>query len=131
MTLDEIQKVFADDRFATEAAGAMVEAAEDGFARCSLNIQPVHRNAMGAVMGGAIFTLADFAFAVASNCAGTPVVSLNSQITYLSTAKGERLIAEAKRVRKGRSTGYYRITVSDELGTMVAEVVTTGFVVKK
>ena len=82
-------------------------------------------------MGGAIFTLADFAFAVASNCAGTPVVSLNSQITYLSAAKGERLIAEAKRVRKGRSTGYYRITVSDELGTMVAEVVTTGFVVKK
>ncbi len=131
MTLDEIQKVFADDRFATEAAGAMVEAAEDGFARCSLNIQPVHRNAMGAVMGGAIFTLADFAFAVASNCAGTPVVSLNSQITYLSAAKGERLIAEAKRVRQGRSTGYYRITVSDELGTMVAEVVTTGFVVKK
>lgn len=131
MTLDEIQKVFADDRFATEAAGAMVEAAEDGFARCSLKIQPIHRNAMGAVMGGTIFTLADFAFAVASNCAGTPVVSLNSQITYLSSAKGERLIAEAKRVRQGRSTGYYRITVSDELGTMVAEVVTTGFVVKK
>ena len=131
MTLGEIQKVFADDHFATEAAGAMVEAAEDGFARCSLKIQPVHRNAMGAVMGGAIFTLADFAFAVASNCAGTPVVSLNSQITYLSSSKGERLIAEAKRIRQGRSTGYYRITVSDELGTMVAEVVTTGFVVKK
>ena len=131
MELEEIQKKFANDRFATEAAGAVVEAAEDGFARCSLVIRPVHRNAMGAVMGGAIFTLADFAFAVASNCGGTSMVSLNSQITYLSSAKGETFIAEARRIRQGRSTGYYRVTVSDELGTLIAEVVTTGFVVKK
>ncbi|MGI5857031.1 MAG: PaaI family thioesterase [Candidatus Merdivicinus sp.] len=131
MKLEEIQRVFANDRFATEAAGAVIEAAEDGFARCTLAIRPVHRNAMGAVMGGAIFTLADFAFAVASNCGGTPMVSLNSQITYLSPAKGDVLIAEARRVRQGRSTGYYRVTIADELGTLVAEVVATGFVVKK
>ncbi len=65
------------------------------------------------------------------NCGGTPVVSLNSQITYLSAAKGKTLFAEARRIRQGRRTGYYRITVSDELGTMAAEVVTTGFVVEK
>ena len=82
-------------------------------------------------MGGAIFTLADFAFAVAANCGGGTMVSLNSQITYLSPARGETLIAVARRVRQGRSTGYYRVEVSDEVGTQVAEVVTTGFVVKK
>ena len=131
MTLDEIREVFSKDRFATEAAGILIEEAEDGFARCRMEIRPVHRNAMGAVMGGALFTLADFAFAVASNCGGTPVVSLNSQITYLSAAKGKTLFAEARRIRQGRRTGYYRITVSDELGTMAAEVVTTGFVVEK
>ena len=81
-------------------------------------------------MGGAIFTLADFAFAVASNCAGTGVVTLTSQISYLGTAKGERLIAEARRVKQGRSTGYYTVSVRDELGNPVAEVTGTGFVVQ-
>lgn len=128
--LTEIQQYFDGDRFATEAAGAVIEAADDGFARCSMEIRPVHRNARGAVMGGAIFTLADFAFAVASNCAGTGVVTLNSQISYLGTAKGNRLIAEAKRVKQGRSTGYYTVSVTDELGNHVAEVTGTGFVVQ-
>ncbi|MGI5893200.1 MAG: PaaI family thioesterase [Candidatus Merdivicinus sp.] len=127
--LDQIREYFADDRFATEAAGAVIEAAEDGYARCSMELKPIHRNARGAVMGGAIFTLADFAFAVASNCAGTGVVTLNSQISYLGTAKGTQLIAEAKRVKQGRSTGYYTVSIRDELGNPVAEVTGTGFVV--
>ena len=131
MNLEEIREFFRADRFAAEVLGAEIEAAEDGFARCTLTIRPEHRNAVGAVMGGAIFTLADFAFAVAANCGGVRMVSLNSQIAYLSPAKGETLIAEAKRVRQGRTTGYYRVEISDELGTQVAEVVTTGFAVNR
>ncbi len=130
MELQQIQEYFAGDRFATEAAGAVIEAAEDGYARCSMELKSVHRNARGAVMGGAIFTLADFAFAVASNCAGTGVVTLSSQIAYLGTARGGRLIAEARRVKQGRSTGYYTVSVRDELGNAVAEVTGTGFVVQ-
>jgi len=42
-------------------------------------------------------------------------------------AKGERLIAEAKCVKNGRTTCYYTISITDELGTKVAEVTTTGF----
>ena len=81
-------------------------------------------------MGGAIFTLADFAFAVAANCGEKSVVTLTSQISYLGTAKGSRLIAEAKRVKQGRSTGYYTVSIRDELGAPVAEVTGTGFVVQ-
>lgn len=131
MNLEETREFFKADRFAAEVLGAVIEEAEDGFSRCTLAIRPEHRNAVGAVMGGAIFTLADFAFAVAANCGGGTMVSLNSQITYLSPAKGETLIAAARRVRQGRSTGYYRVEVSDELGTQVAEVVTTGFAVNR
>lgn len=130
MDLQQIREYFGEDRFATEAAGAVIEEAEDGYARCSMPLTKIHRNARGAVMGGAIFTLADFAFAVASNCAGTGVVTLTSQISYLGTAKGERLIAEARRVKQGRSTGYYTVSVRDELGSPVAEVTETGFVVQ-
>lgn len=130
MTLQEIQEFFKNDRFATEN-GAVVETAEDGFARCSLALGPSHKNAVGGIMGGVPFTLADFAFAVASNCAGTPVTSLTSQIAFLSQPKGKILAAEARRVRQGRNTCYYQVSVSDDLGTMVAEVTITGYLLSK
>ena len=124
--LEEVRKVFANDRFATEN-GAVIEAIGDHYAKCSLRLTDRHRNAMGAVMGGASFTLADFTFAVAANWQNPGVVSLSSNIAYLGVAKGERLIAEAFCVKEGRTTGYYRIDVQDELGNQVAAVTTTGY----
>lgn len=79
-------------------------------------------------MGGAIFTLADFAFAVASNWNKPLNVSTTSQITFLGTAKGARLVAEARKVKEGRSTCYYLVDVSDDLGNPVAHVTASGFV---
>lgn len=128
MTLEEIQKRFLGDRFATECLGAEIEDAGPGYARCSCRIQPQHKNAVGSVMGGAIFTLADFAFAVAANTDQPITVSLTSQITYLGTAKGERLVAEAVCRKSGRTTCYYEILVKDELGSQVAAVTSNGFI---
>ena len=62
----ETVELFQNDRFATEN-GAVIEEVDDHYAKCSLVIEDRHRNAMGAVMGGVYFTLADFALAVASN----------------------------------------------------------------
>lgn len=124
--LEQIQKVFANDRFATEN-GAVIEEVGEGYAKCWLEIQPNHLNAAGTVMGGAIFTLADFAFAVASNWNKPLHVSTTSQITYLGTAKGRRLIAKAHKVKEGRSTCYYLVDVTDELGNAVAHVTSSGF----
>ena len=77
--------------------------------------------------GGAIFTLADFAFAVASNWNKPLHVSTTSQITYLGVARGARLIAEAHKVKEGRSTCYYLVDVKDDLGNEVAHVTSSGF----
>ena len=50
-------EVFANDLYATQATGVrFVEVGED-YAKCTLDIQPIHRNAMGGVMGGVLFTL--------------------------------------------------------------------------
>ena len=125
-TLEEIRKVFERDRFATEN-GAVIEEIGDHYAKCSLRLTDRHRNAMGAVMGGASFTLADFAFAVAANWQEPGVVSLSSDIAYLGMAKGGMLIAEAVCIKNGRTTGYYRIDVYDELGNPVAAVSTIGY----
>ena len=82
---------------------------------------------MGNVMGGAIYTLADFALAVACNVSEKPTVSVSSTIEYLSTAKGSRLIATADANKSGRALGFYTIDVTDELQTPVARMVATCF----
>lgn len=126
-TLKRVRERFCKDRFATDN-GAVIDEVGDGYAICSLEIGPGHLNAVGTVMGGAVFTLADFAFAVASNWNKGIHVSLTSQITYLGAAKGDRLIAKAQLVKEGRSTCYYTVDVSDDSGYAVAHVTASGFV---
>ncbi len=124
--LEKVRKRFENDRFAMDN-GAVIEAVGEGYARCVMSLDEHHYNAVGSVMGGAIFTLADFAFAVASNWNKKPCVSLTAQITYLGRAKGKKLIAEAEKVKEGRTTCYYLIEVADELGNKVAHVTSNGF----
>ena len=125
-TIEEVRSIFEKDRFATEN-GMVIDEIGENYAKCSLKIADRHRNAMGGVMGGVPFTLADFAFAVAVNHEEMRTVSLSSNIAFVGMAKGERLIAEAKCVKNGRTTCYYTISITDDLGTKVAEITTTGF----
>ena len=125
-TLEEVRKLFEGDRFATEN-GAVIEEIGDHSATCSLVITDSHRNAMGAVMGGTYFMLADFAFAVAANWEKMGCVSLRSDISFLGAAKGKRLIAKAVCVKDGRSTACYRVDVKDDLGNLTAAVTVTGY----
>lgn len=129
--LDKIRERFQGDRFATEAAGIEIKEARPQYALCEMEIKPVHRNARNAVMGGAIFTLADFTAAVAANGAeeNPSTVTLHAGITFLSAAKGSRLIGEAKCIKAGRTTSLYEVTVTDELGTQVACGQLNGFTV--
>lgn len=126
------QQVFASDRYATELTEVTLDLVESRHACCSLTLQSTHRNAMGAVMGGVMFTLADLAFAAAANAdllaEGQPLawVSLGSEIHYLAQPKGGRLEAETRCVRQGRTTCVYTIDIHDEQSTPVALVTTTG-----
>ena len=129
-TLEEVRKIFEGDRFATEN-GAVIEEIGHHCATCSLVIRDSHRNAMGAVMGGTYFMLADFAFAVAANWESMGCVSLRSDISFLGAAKGKKLIAKAVCVKDGRSTSCYRIDVTDELGNLTATVTATGYHIQR
>ena len=125
-TIDEIREIFKADRFAT-VNGAYIEEVGDGYSVCSIEINENHKNAVGAVMGGVPFMLADFAFAVAANHENMNTVSLSSTISFLGVAKGKKLIAKAECVKFGRATCYYQVHITDEIDTKVAEVVFTGF----
>jgi acyl-CoA thioesterase len=127
LSLDEVREFFAHDRFATEACGCTVLEASHGHAVCAFDIEPVHRNAQGSIMGGAIFTLADFALAVACNMGENPTVAVSNTIEFFSVAKGSRLIATADADKSGRSMGFYTVDVADDLGTKVARMTATCF----
>lgn len=125
--LNKTRERFAKDRFATEALGARIDAIGEDWAVCSVILGEKHQNAAGGIMGGVAFTLADFAFAVASNAQGGTTVSLDSHIAYTAAPKGTLLIARAQRVKDGRSACFYLVEVTDETGTRVANVSITGF----
>ena len=124
-SLEEVRRIFANDRFATGATGCRVVEAAPGHGVCEFDIEERHINEKGGVMGGAIFTLADFAIAVASNVGEEPTVSVACSIQFMSPARGKRLIATADADKNGRSLGFYDCLVADELGTPVARVIGT------
>ena len=125
-SLEEVRKIFEGDRFATEN-GAVIEEIGNHSATCSLVITDSHRNAMGAVMGGTYFMLADFAFAVAANWEKMGCVSLHSDISFLGSAKGKKLTAKAVCIKDGKSTSCYRVDVTDDLGNLTATATVTGY----
>ncbi len=126
--LNQLKDKFIHDLFVSDGLAAVIDEAYYGYAKVSMTIEARHCNALGIPMGGAIFTLADFAFAVAAN-QGRDVVTQASQITFLKAAQGSRLIAEARQVKDGKRVCFYEVKVNDDLGTEVAFVTINGYVV--
>lgn len=123
--LEEARAFFAGDRFATEN-GAVIDEIGEHYAICSMEITPHHLNAAGRVMGGAVFMLADFAFAVASNFGHPADVTTTSQITFLRPSQGKMLYAKSQELRRGRTAVYYETSVTDDLGALIARVTASG-----
>lgn len=129
MTIEEARDFFSHDRFATEN-GATLDERDDVHAVCSLVLSDRHRNAHGGVMGGAIFTLADFAFAALTNDGDRLTVAQQVSISYLSAPKGGRLVATARYRKDGRSSCVVNVDVADDAGRDIAQFVGTGFKLK-
>ena len=93
-----------------------------GYCRAALTLTPHMANFHGSPHGGAIFSLADFAFGGACNGHGEPAVALTVTIQFHAAPQsGRRLVAEAHVTRQGRRAGFYAMTVIDEAdGTVVA-----------
>lgn len=125
-SLQETREFFLEDRFAMVTSGIEIEAVDDGYARCSMKIDERHVNATGHVMGGAIYTLADFVFAVATNTPDKVTVTTVSQISYLCAPKGDILYGESRILKDGRRNCFYEIAITDNAGTLVAVVSTSG-----
>lgn len=125
-TTEEARAYFSKDRFATDN-GMTVDELDDNHSVTSMTIGDRHRNAYGGVMGGAIFTLADFAFAALTNDLEHVAVAQQVSISYLSAPKGSRLVATARYKKDGRTSCVVNVDVTDDTGRDVAQFVGTGF----
>jgi acyl-CoA thioesterase len=113
-------RFFAADAFARHNGLEVVEVAE-GRAVVKMEVGKHHLNSHGTVHGGALFTLADAAFALASNSHGIPAAAINAHISYLAAAvPGRTLVAEAEEYAVSRKIGSYTVRITDEIGERIA-----------
>ena len=116
----ELKRLFKSDRYA-ELSNIELLTAGPGRATAKMTLHPHHLNALGTVQGGAIFTLADFTFAVACNSHGTMAVALDVSIVFMKAATAGTLRAEAKEISKNFKVGLYLVEVKDDAGDLVAQ----------
>ena len=107
------------DQFAKYVGLELLEASE-GRAKVSLKIKEHHLNGVNLVHGGAIFSLADFAFAVASNSHGNLALGINANISYVKASFGGVLIADAVEVARNPKLATYQIDITNEKGDLIA-----------
>ena len=119
--MEDIKRCLKNDRFA-ERANVELLTVSPGHATAKMVLQTHHLNGLGTAQGGAIFTLADFAFAAACNSHGTVSVALNVSITFMKAATTGTLWAEAREVSKNFKVGSYAVEVKDDQGELVAPI---------
>lgn len=128
MNTEAAKNYFAGDRYAALTGVEIVEA-RTGYCKTRLTIEDKHMNAANVVQGGAIFTLADLAFAVASNSRGMLALAINVNISFLKAASIGTLYAVATEVKEPGRLGAYDALVTDDEGEIVARF--NGMVYRK
>jgi len=100
---------------------------EPGRARMRLDPGDQHRNGLGMVHGGALFTLADLALAAASNAGDHSAVAINAAMTFVKPGREGPLFAEARELSAGRTIAAYAVDVTDQDGVLLATFTATVY----
>jgi len=123
-------KFVKNDQFAAYLGIEIVEV-DDDYAVVKMKITDDHLNGVNTVQGGVIFTLADFAFAVASNAKGLVTVGINANISYFKPPNGKLLMAEAKKISSSKKLCNYSVDIFDENKNLIARFNATGYIKNK
>ncbi len=124
--MPDVRTLLLQDSFAAHA-GIMLQHVEPGLARARLEVGPQHMNGVGIAQGGAIFTLADFAFAAAANSGDRVAVAVDVSISFLKAVRGGVLTAEAREEAVSSRLSTCLVRVTDESGALVAIFKGTAF----
>jgi len=116
---EDIKKFFKRDKLASYLGIELIEVVEGG-ATSQMKVKDEHLNGINTVHGGAIFTLADFTFAVAANSHGKVTVAINVNISFMKAAFGGTLTATAFEVSINHKLATYTVNVTDDEGNLIA-----------
>lgn len=84
-----------------------------GTATVRMAVGCQHLNFNGTCHGGAIFTLADTAFGLASNSHGVIAAGIDAHATFpVAVREGDVLVAQATEASRGRKLAIYRVEVT-------------------
>jgi acyl-CoA thioesterase len=119
IVMTTLETYFKKDNYAALADIKLLEFSA-GRARAMLEITENHLNSFGSVHGGAIFTLADFVFGVASNSHGTVSVAINSCISFFKAVSSGILYAEAREVSFHPKLASYIVEITDDEDELIA-----------
>ena len=125
--LESIKHHFEGDRFATNNGMRLVEL-RPGYAKTSLTVEDRHLNSVGTVHGGAIFTLADFAFGAAVKTGGKVAPLINTSISFLKATRSGTLTAEATQVSRSRKISTCTVRVTNDAEELVALFQGTAYI---
>jgi len=127
--MQKLQRFFEEnDRFA-KLLGFQIEAFEKGMAKVSATIKEEHLNAANVVHGGFLFSLADYAFALASNSHNILSLSISSNIMFQKAKPSGTLYAYAKELSDGKKIATYEVRISNGEDNTIATF--TGTVYRK
>jgi len=126
--MDKVKKLFSKDQFAAHNGIELIEI-RPGQASCKMVIQEIHRNGLGLVHGGALFTLADFAFSIAASSRGRRCVSLNASISFVTPGISGTIYAEATEISLNNKIGTYDVKITNDKKEILATF--TGLAYRK
>ncbi|MDR1524038.1 MAG: PaaI family thioesterase [Tannerella sp.] len=121
-----IKEFFRNDIFAMEAGVELLETG-NGTARARMKILPKHLNGGGVCQGGAIFTLADLAFAAAVNSHAELTFSIQSDIRFFKAESEGYLYADAKEIFNRGRLASAEVRITNEAGELIATFGGTGY----
>jgi len=116
----DLKEFFKRDRYAQLSDIELLEVNE-GKAVTRMQISQKHLNGVDTAQGGAIFTLADLAFAGACNSHGTVAVAVNVNISFLKAVfDGDTLTATAREVSCSKRLSNVTVEVTNQKGDLVS-----------
>ena len=120
LAISVVEYMMQNDLF-SQWLGIEVLEIKEGYSKIKMVVRKEMVNGLGITHGGIAFALADSAFAFACNNRNNFSVALDTAINFIKPVhEGEELIADAKEIHNGKSTGLYHISITNQRDHIVA-----------
>src|ERR1017187_8217612 len=120
LAINVVNQMMKDDLF-SQWLGIQIIEIKEGYSKIKMMVRSEMVNGLGIVHGGIAFSLADSSFAFACNNRNNLSIALDTSINFLKPVHvDDELVAEAKEMHNGKSTGLYQVTITNQRNHTVA-----------